>query len=411
MANLTESRLTHAGYMLTGRRYLLAFTPEQEAYAERVAGICRAVWNTGLEQRREYRRRGAYISYAEQARQMAEAKKDEPWLAEAPSHCLQEALADLDRACRQRGTFKVRWRSARKWVPSFRFPDRQQIRVRRLNRRWGAVRLPKFGEVRFRWTRVIGGQIRNATVRCDDGRWYVSFCAKDDLVASEPNGKPPVGVDRGVAVAVATSDGWLRDRTFVTSGEAKRLRRLQQQLSRCRKGSNRRKACRAKITALNARIRVRRADFCAWTADRLTRDHGLVVIEDLRIGNMTHSAKGTLAEPGRNVRAKAGLNRGILTKGWYAFGVTLEHKARYNGSEIVKVPAAYTSQRCSACGHVDANSRESQARFVCTACGYAENADVNAAKNILAAGLAVTGRGDLGVARSVKRQPPVEAAA
>ena len=126
---------------------------------------------------------------------------------------------------------------------------------------------------------------------------------------------------------------------------------------------------------------------------------------------MTASAKGTAEAPGKNVRAKSTLNRGILAKGWGGLARTLEHKARYNGSEIVKVNPAYTSQTCSACGTVDAKSRESQARFACRSCGHAENADVNAAKNILAAGLAVTGRGDLAVGRSVKRQPPVRAVA
>jgi putative transposase len=406
-----ESRLTLAGYMLTGRRYLLALTPEQEAYAEKVAGICRAVWNTGLEQRREYRRRGGFISYVEQARQLAEAKADEPWLSDAPGISLQQALMDLDRACKRHGPFKVRWRSARRWAPSFRFPEGDRIKVERLNRRWGRAKLPRFGWVRFRWTRPIGGTVRNATALHDGGRWYVSFCVEDGLVASEPNGKPPVGADRGVVVAVATSDGWLRDREFVTSGEAKRLRRLQQQLARCEKRSNRHRACRAQLAALNARIRARRTDFCAWTANHLTMNHGQVVVEDLRIGNMTASAKGTVAEPGRNVRQKAGLNRGILAKGWGKFTLTLEHKARYNGSEIIKVNPAYTSQTCSACGTVDGESRESQARFACRSCGHAENADVNAAKNILAAGLAVTGRGDLGSSRSAKRQPPAKAAA
>lgn len=400
------SRLTHAGYMLTGRRYLLALTPEQEAYAERVAGICRAVWNTGLEQRREYRRRGAFIGYVQQCRELAEAKQDEPWLTEAPAHCLQQALMDLDKTCRQHGTFKVHWRSVRRWAPSFRFPDVKLIEVHRLSRRWGKVKLPKFGWVRFRWTRSIGGVIRNVTILRDSGGWHIAFCVEDGLATSEPNGKPPVGVDRGVAVAVATSDGWLQDREFVTAGEAKRLLRLQQQLGRCRKGSRRRHTCQARLSALNARVRQRRKDFCAWTANRLTADHGLVAIEDLKVRDMTRSAKGTVEAPGKNVRQKAGLNRSILAKSWGGFGLALEHKARYNGSEIVKVNPAYTSQTCSACGTRDGKSRESQARFACRSCGHAENADVNAAKNILAAGLAVTGRGDLAVGRSVKRQPP-----
>ena len=400
--------------MLTGRRYLLAFTPEQAAYAETVGSVCRAVWNTALEQRREYRRRGAWINYNEQARQMAEAKKDPfcAWLTDAPSHTLQQTLRDLERACKTHGTFKVRWRSKARTAPSFRFPDPNHIAVRRLNRRWGEVRLPKLGPVRFRWTRPIGGTIRNATVSRDGGRWYISVCVEDGVVEVAPNGKPPVGVDRGVAVAVATSDGWMRDREFVTSGEAKRLRRLQQQLSRQKnKRSNRRKITREKLTVLNARVRARRTDFAAWTANRLTKDHGLVVVEALKVRNMTRSAKGTIERPGKNVRQKAGLNRAILAKGWGGFILKLEHVARYHGATVVKVNPAYTSRTCNACKHIAKESRESQAVFRCVACGHQANADVNAAKNILAAGLVVTGRGDLAVGRSVKRQPPTELAA
>ncbi|MFG3701311.1 RNA-guided endonuclease InsQ/TnpB family protein [Micromonospora sp. NPDC047620] len=220
--------------MLTGRRYLLAFTDEQVAYAEQVGAACRAVWNTALEQRREYRRRGGFIGYVEQARQLADAKKDPhcAWLADAPSHTLQQTLRDLDRACKTHGTWKVRWRSKSRTAPSFRFPDPHQIAVHRLSRRWGEVRLPKVGAVRFRWTRPVGGAIRSATVSRCGGRWLISFCVEDGVSEAVPNGKPPVGVDRGVAVAVATSDGELCDQEFVTPGEAVRLKRLQQQLSR-----------------------------------------------------------------------------------------------------------------------------------------------------------------------------------
>ncbi|MGW9193038.1 RNA-guided endonuclease InsQ/TnpB family protein [Micromonospora chersina] len=405
--------------MLTGRRYLLCFTDEQAAYAEQVGAVCRAVWNTALEQRREYRRRGAFIGYNEQAGQMAEAKKDPDcaWLADAPSHTLQQTLRDLDRACKRHGTWKVRWRSKARTAPSFRFPDPKHLAVRRLNRRWGEVRLPKFGPVRFRWTRPLGGAIRNATVLRDGGRWYISFCVEDGVTEVAPNGKPPVGVDRGVTVAVATSDGRLDDREFVTTGEAARLKRLQQRLSRSlrvhgrNRGSKRRDATRTQLVRLNARIRARRADFAAQTAVRLVRGHGMVAVEDLRIKNMTASAKGTVEQPGRNVRQKAGLNRAILAKGWGGFLLKLEHAARYHGAKIEKVNPAYTSQTCNACKHVAPESRESQAVFRCVACGHQDHADVNAAKNILAAGLAVTGRGDLAAGLSVKRQPPERLAA
>jgi putative transposase len=405
--------------MLTGRRYLLALTGEQAAYAEAVGSICRAVWNTGLEQRRVYRRRGAFISYVEQARQLAEAKKDPycGWLADAPSHTLQQTLRDLERACKDHATFKVRWRSRTRTAPSFRFPDPNHIEVRRLNRRWGEVRLPKFGPVRFRWTRPLGGTIRNATVSNDGGRWYVSFCVEDGVAEIAPSGLPAVGVDQGVTVAVATSAGDLHDRTFATPGETARLKRLQQRLSRSlrthgrNRRSKRRDAVRAQLGRLHARIRARRADFAAQTAVRLVRDNGTVVVEDLRVKNMTASAKGTVEAPGRNVRQKAGLNRAILGKGWNGFLLALEHAARYHGATVVKVNPAFTSQTCNACGHVARDNRESQAVFRCVACRHQAHADVNAAKNILAAGLAVTGRGDLAAGRSVKRQPPARLAA
>ncbi len=231
--------------MLTGRRYLLAFTPEQESYAQRVADICRG--NTGLEQRRAYRRRGAVIGYVEQARQLAEAKWTEPWLAEATAHCLQQTLRDLDRACRTHGTWKVRGRSKKCGKVSFRFPDPTQLKVRRSNRRWGAVRLPKFGWVRFRWTRPLGGEIRNATVLRDGNRWYIAFCIEDGRREAASNGKPPVGLDRGVVHAVTCSNGWTRDREFVTPGEAERLKRLQRRLARQQQGSKRRAATKAKL--------------------------------------------------------------------------------------------------------------------------------------------------------------------
>jgi transposase len=160
-------------------------------------------------------------------------------------------------------------------------------------------------------------------------------------------------------------------------------------------------------------------DFTAWTAIRLTRDYGLIAVEDLKVRNMTASAKGTVERPGANVRQKAGLNRAVLAKGWGLLLAQLEHQARYHGSQIVKVPPAFTSLTCHVCKHTARDSRESQALFRCVACGHQDHADVNAARNIRergielasAAGPAVAGRGDLGDTRSGKRQPPMAVAA
>ncbi|MER7849795.1 transposase [Kitasatospora sp. NPDC096077] len=394
--------------MLAGRRYRLELDSAQVELCEMFGGICRSVWNTALEQRREYRRRGAWMNFVPQAAELAEAKREFPWLADAPSHVLQQTLRDLDRACREHGTFRVRWRSKARWSPSFRFPAGNRITVERIGRKWGRAKLPKLGWVRFRWSRPLGGDVRSATVSRKGRDWFVSFLVEDGEQTPERHAMPntAVGVDRGVKVAATTSDGVFHDRPYVTAGEAARLRRLQQRLARCERGSNRCRAVLAKINAVTGRVRDRRADFCARTAGTLAAANAVVVLEDLRTKNMTASASGTVERPGRNVCAKAALNRAVLDKGWHMLELALRNAARTTGTRVVLVNPAYTSQTCHACKHVDPKNRKSQAAFECTACGHRDHADVNAAKNIKAAGQAVSGRGDLGATRSVKRQPP-----
>lgn len=396
--------------MLTGRKYRLELTSEQAEYAETVGNVCRSVWNTALEQRREYRRGGAWMNYHEQAAQLADAKTEHEWLKQAPSHVLQQTLMDLDRACRDHGTFKVQWRSQRKWLPSFRFPAGNQIAVERLGKRWSRAKLPKFGWVKFRWSRALGGAVRSATVSRDGEHWYVSFLVDDGRVAPEKHASTTVvGVDRGVKVAVAVSDGSMRDRKFTTPGEKQCYVRLQRQLVRQKRGSANRRKTIAAMRKVKRRERDRRKDFTNHVANRLAAKHGTVVLEKLPTRNMTKSAKGTVEVPGSRVAQKSGLNRAILDKGWYQLELALNNVARYTGCKIVKVPAAYTSQTCHVCKVVDRKSRESQANFQCTACGHQDNADVNAAKNVLAAGLAVSACGDLGASRSVKQEPPTAA--
>ncbi|MCW4355046.1 transposase [Hoyosella sp. YIM 151337] len=394
--------------MFTGRKCRLDLTPEQLARCEEFGRGCAAVWNTGLEQRRAYRHRGAWINYHEQAAQLAGAKAEHLWLKAVPGHILQQTLMDLDKACRTHGTWRVNWRAQRRWVPSFRFPEGAKMKVEQLNGRHARVKLPKLGWVRFRLSRPLGGSIRSATVSRDGNRWMISFLINDGQTTPEHHVRPntAVGLDRGVVAAVACSDGVVIDRACTTRGERQRYRRLQQQLARQRRGSNSRRKTITSMRALMQRERDRRRDFCAQTANYLATENSVVVMEDLKTRNMTRSAKGTVEQPGRNVRQKAGLNKAILAKGWGQLLLALESKARYTGSTIVKVPAAYTSQKCSACGEVDPASRESQARFRCRHCpAPALNADVNAARKILAAGLAVTACGDLDISRSVKQEP------
>ncbi|MEU4039857.1 RNA-guided endonuclease InsQ/TnpB family protein [Streptomyces collinus] len=396
--------------MLSGRRYLLYLSPEQEAMCEEFGNICRSVWNTALEQRREYRRRGAWMNYVPQAAELADAKKEHPWLKGAPSHILQQTLRDLDRACREHGTFQVRWRSKARWSPSFRFPAGNLIAVERLGRKWGRAKLPKLGWVRFRWSRPLGGEIRSATVSRKAGRWYASFLVDDQVVTPERHAMPDtaVGIDRGIKTAAVTSDGDFYDREFITAGESRRYRRLQQQLARTQKGSANRAKVRAHMNRIMGRVTDRRGDFCAQVAAEITAKNAVVVLEDLKTRNMSASGPRTVETAGSRVAQKRGLNRAILGKGWHRLELALTNAARYTGTTMVKVNPAYTSQRCSTCGFVSEGNRESQAAFRCKApgCGHRAHADVNAAINIKnAVGHAVSACGDLGISRSMKQEP------
>ena len=187
------------------------------------------------------------------------------------------------------------------------------------------------------------------------------------------------------------------------SGPARQrgLRRLQRKLARARRGSSRRARVKRAIAKLRAREADARKDWAEKTSTDLVRRFDLIRVEDLRVTGMTRSARGTVPKPGLNVRQKAGLNRGILASAWGLLVRRLEDKAP---GRVEKVNPAFTSQRCSACGYLAAGSRESQALFCCLACGFACNADVNAARNI-AAGHAVTARGGDGVTRPVNREP------
>ena len=293
------------------------------------------------------------------------------------------------------------WRKAGR-DEGFRIVGRgRQWDVRRLSRKTGEVWVPKAGWVRFRWSRVVPPGAKSYRVTMDRaGRWHVAFAVIPAPVPAPGNGQA-VGIDRGVTVSAALSTGEMLHCPGLTGRERIRLRRLQRKLARAKRGSNRRGLVRHAIARLRAQESDRRKDWAEKASTGIARRFDVIRVEDLKISNMTRSARGTRDSPGRNVRQKAGLNRGILRSGWGLLVRRLEQKAP---GRVEKIRPAFTSQRCSACGQVDRDSRESQAVFRCTACGFAGHADVNAAINI-AAGHAVTARGGDGAARPVNREP------
>jgi putative transposase len=385
-------------------RYRLVPSPAQEAVLRKHCGHARYVWNLAVEQQRHWRPgRKSAPGYLEQCRQLTAARAEHPWLAAGSQIVQQQALRDFAqaRANYVGGTHdRPSWRKAGR-DEGFRIVAVRPGHVRRLSRRVGEVRVPKAGWVRFRWSRAVPPEVKSYRVTLDRaGRWHVAFAVIPEPIAGPGNGQT-VGIDRGIAVSAALSTGEMLTAPGLSAKRSKRLRHLQRKLARAKRGSNRRARVKLTVARLRAREADARKDWAEKASTDIARRFDMIRVEDLRIRSMTRSAKGIAGAPGQNVRQKAGLNREILRSGWGLLARRLEDKAP---GRVEKIRPAFTSQRCSACGHVDAESRESQARFVCTACGFADHADVNAARNI-AAGHAVTARGGDRVARPVNREP------
>jgi putative transposase len=387
-------------------RYRLLPTPAQEVVLRGHCAHARYVWNLAVEQHAHSRPgRPGGPGYLEQCRQLTQARAEHPWLAAGSQMVQQQALRDFARAMAAffapgNPAGRPSWRKAGR-NEGFRIVAVKPTQVRRLSRKTGEAWVPKAGWVRFRWSRPVPPGAKSYQVTSDRaGRWHVAFAAIPDPIPAPGNGQA-VGIDRGVAVSAALSTGELLHVPGLTAREQMRLRRLERKLAGAKRGSNRRSRVRRAIARLKARETDRRKDWAEKASTGIARRFDLIMFEDLQIKNMTRSAKGTQQNPGRNVGQKAGLNRGILRSGWGLLMRRLEQKA---SGRVLKIKPAFTSQRCSACGQVDPKSRESQAVFRCTACGYACHADVNAAKNI-AAGHAVTARGGDGNTRPVNREP------
>ena len=389
-------------------RYRLLPTPAQQVVLRDHCGHARFVWNLAVEQHAHWHSgRTSAPGYLEQCRQLTAARAEYPWLGAGSQTVQQQALRDFAQAMAaffdpRNPAGRPSWRKAGR-DEGFRITGRRgrQWDMRRVSRKVGQVWVPKAGWVRFRWSRAVPPGAKSYRVTMDRaGRWHVAFAVIPAPVPAPGNGEA-VGIDRGVAVSAALSTGELLHCPALTARERIRLRRMQRTRARATRGSNRRGRVRHAIARMRARETDRRKDWAEKVSTDIARRFDVIRVENLQIKNMTRSAKGTRGDPGRNVRQKAGLNREILGSGWGLLVRRLEDKAP---GRVEKIKPHYTSQRCSACGQVDRDSRESQAVFRCTACGFACHADVNAARNI-AAGHAVTARGGDGVTRPVNREP------
>ena len=325
------------------------------------------------------------------------------FLVEAHSQILQQSLMFLDRAIRDAfdknnpkrfPRFKKRGLN-----DSFRYPQGFKLNG-------NVVYLPKIGWVPYYKSRDIEGTPRNITVSRRGKHWYVAVQTEIEVAKPIHPSDSAVGIDMGVRRFATLSDGTFYEPLNSFRKLEEKLAREQRKLSRKVKGS--RNWCKQKDVVVNLHIRIAdaRNDYLQKTSTTISKNHALVVLEDLKVSNMSTSAKGTVENPGKNVRAKSGLNKAILDQGWYEFRRMLGYKLLWSGGKVVTISPRHTSQTCPRCRHVSSYNRISQEVFDCIVCGYQDDADLVAARNILAAGHAVSACGEMVQSdRSMKQEP------
>jgi len=372
---------------LQAYKYVLMPTGEQQRNMRRFAGSCRFVFNKALALQKERHERGEKkLGYAGLCKELTGWRNgtETPWLADAPIHPLQQTLKDLERAYSnffaKRADFPCFKKKGQH--DSFRYPDPKQIKLDQGNSR---IFLPKLGWLRLRQSREVLGTVKNVTVNQSCGKWFVSIQTARDVEQPIPQGGA-VGIDMGVARFATLSDGSFYKPLNSFKRHEAALRKAQQAISRKTKFSNNWKKAKARVQRLHAGIGNARRDYLHKTSTAISQNHALVFVEDLQVRNMSKSAAGTADAPGRNVRAKSGLNKAILDQGWFEFRRQLDYKLHWRGGHLVAVPPQNTSRTCPCCGHVSAANRQTQAKFECVKCGFEENADVIGAINVLRAG-------------------------
>ena len=327
------------------------------------------------------------------------------FLRAVPAHCLQQKLKDLDKAFRdgfnpkeklkRLPTFKKRGAN-----DSIRFPEPKQFALD--NRR---IKLPKLGWIGFFKSRSMEGKIKNATVTRNGSHWYIAFQVELEILERPPLVTSAVGIDVGITRFATLSNGEVIDPINSFKQWQKRLAKAQRKLARKKRFSKNWRKEQLKIGKTHTKIARVRHDFLHKLTTTLSKNHAMIVVEDLKIANMSRSAKGSTDSPGTHVKAKSGLNKSILDQGWGEFRRQLEYKMAWSRGVFVRVAPQRTSQQCSRCGYSDKRNRTTQSAFECLSCGYEDNADFNAAKNILAAGHAVLACGEEALASSVKQEP------
>jgi putative transposase len=384
-------------------KFRLRPTRKQVAALDACLEDTRQLYNAALEERREAWRMGRHrVTFYSQDAQLKEIRANEPQrYGRWAFTCERAAVHRLDRAFQG---FFDRMKAGEKpgyprfkgrgWWHSVEWPEGNGAR-------WDSVPHPTVtrvylkgvGHVRVHQHRPVKGRVKTITAKREAGRWHVVLsCDNVPAEPLEPTGVP-VGIDMGVESFLTTSDSRHVPSPRHLAATAGRLAAAQRKLGRKKRGSSRRRKAAAKVADLHAKVRRQRLDHAHNTALALVRAHDLIVHEDLQIANMTARPRprpdGSGGFEPNGAAAKAGLNKSIHDAGWGIFLRVLSAKAESAGRKVIAVDPRHTSQRCAGCGYTAPGNRVTQAEFRCLGCGHLAHADVNAARNILRAGLAL----------------------
>jgi putative transposase len=384
-------------------RYELMPSTQQERKMRQFAGAARYVFNRALAiQKEECENTGRKLSgYAALCRMLTGWRRDSDtsWLGDCSVHVLQQSLRDLEGAWAKhfnslgkltRGEISLdrvvrqpRFKKRKKVKDSFRFPAPKKLHVEQHNSR---VFLPKLGWVRYRNSRNIEGDLCNVTVSRDGNKWFISIQTQRALNSPIHPSTSIVGVDLGVVRFATLSNGEAIKPCNALKNRQARLKRYQCMMARRVELSKNWVKAKDRADSVRRKVKNIRKDFIHKATTMISKNHAVIVIEDLAVSNLVRSASRTKDNPGHNVKQKAALNRAILDQGWAETRRQLEYKAKWLGGSVIAVPPQRTSQTCPKCGYVSSHNRKTQAVFACGGCGYTDNADKVASINIERAG-------------------------